>query len=192
MHLCIDYRALNKLTIKNKYPLPCINELLDQLQGATAFSKIDLHSGYHQICIHPEDTHKAAFQTCYGHYKFLVLPFGLTNAPATFMALMHTVLHPLLDICVIVYIDVILIYLKSPTEYFQHLEQVLKIFHQNQLYGKLSKGKFFKTEVNFLGHVVSANGIAVKPVNIEAIQAWPTPSSLIQVQSFLGLANFYQ
>ena len=134
MRLCVDYRALNALTIKNKYPLPRIDELLDCLLGATRFSKIDLRTGFHQIRIHPDDTPKTAFQTCYGHFEFLVLPFGLTNAPATFMALMHTVLHPLLDVCVIVYLDDILIYSKDPSEHLQHLEQVLELLRENQLY----------------------------------------------------------
>ena len=112
-------------------PLPHLDELLDHLQGATEFSLIDLHTGYHQICVHPDDTHKTAFQTCYGHHEFLVLPFGLTNAPATFMALMYTIFHPLLDVCVIVYLDDILIYLKDPGEHLQHLEQVLKLLSEN-------------------------------------------------------------
>ena len=160
--------------------------------GATRFSKIDLRTGYHQIRIHPSDIPKTAFRTRYGHYEFLVLSFGLTNAPATFMALMHTVLHPLLDVCVIVYLDDILIYSKDPAEHLQHLEQVLKLLCENQLYGKLSKCDFFQSQVNFLGHIISADGIAVEPIKIEAIQSWPTPTSLLDVQSFLGLANFYR
>ena len=119
------------------------------------------------------------------------MPFGLTNAPVTFMSLMQTILHPLLDVCVIVYIDDILIYSKNTEDHFHHLEQVLELLRKNQLYGKLSKCAFLKTEVNFLGHVISANGIAVEPVKIEAIQTWPTPTSLVNLQSFLGLANFY-
>ena len=142
------------LTIKNKYPLQCINELLDCLLGATRFSKINLCTGFHQICIHPDDTPKTAFRTCYGHFEFLVLPFGLTNAPATFMALMHTVLHPLLDVCVIVYLDDILIYSKDPSEHLQHLEQVLELLRENQLYGKLSKCDFSQSQVNFLGYII--------------------------------------
>src|SRR5271168_4643962 len=131
-------------------PLPCIDELLDHLQGATRFSKIDLCTSYHQICIHSDDTPKSAFRTCYGHFEFLVLPFGLTNAPATFMALMHSVFHPLLDVCVIIYLDDILIYSKDPSEHLQHLEQVLKLLCKNQLYGKLSKCDFSQSQVYFL------------------------------------------
>ena len=169
MHLGVDYQALNALTKKNKYPLPRIDELLDRLQGATRFSKIDLCTGYHQIHVHPDDTHKTTFWTRYGHYEFLVLPFGLTNAPATFMALMHMIFHPLLDVCVIVYLDDILIYLKDPSEHLQHLEQVLKLLRENQLYGKLSKWDFSQSQVNFLGNVISADSIAVEPIKIEAI-----------------------
>ena len=192
MHLCIDYQALNKLTIKNKYPLPWIDELLDCLLGAKRFSKIDLHTGYHQICINPDDIPKTAFRTRYGHFEFLVLSFSLTNAPATFMALMHTIFHPLLDVCVIVYLNDILIYSKDPTEHLQHLEQVLKLLCEHQLYGKLSKCDFSQSQVNFLGHIISADSIPVELIKVEAIQSWPKPTSLLNVQSFLGLTNFYR
>ena len=155
------------------------------------FSKVDLRTGYHQIGIYPGDVPKTAFQTHYGHYEFLVLPFGLTNAPVTFMALMHTVFHPLLDVCVIVYLDDILIYSKNPSEHLQHLKQVLKLLCEHKLYGKLSKCSFFESQVDFLDHIISADGIAVEPIKIEAIQSWPTPTLLMNVQSFLSLANFY-
>ena len=142
MRLCVDYRQLNRATIKNKYPLPRIDDLFDQLQGAAVFSKINLRSGYHQLRIKGEDVPKTAFRTRYGHYEFLVVPFGLTNAPAAFMALMNGVFQPYLDKFVIVFIDDILVYSKSKQEHQQHLTVVLQTSRENQLYAKLSKCEF--------------------------------------------------
>ena len=147
------------MTIKNKYPLPRVDDLFDQLQGAKVFSKIDLRSGYHQLKISKGDIPKTAFRTRYGHYEFLVMPFGLTNAPAAFMALMNKVFQPYLDQFVIVFIDDILIYSKSQEEHEQHLRIVLQILREKQLYAKLSKCEFWLDHVVFLGHVISSHGI---------------------------------
>ena len=151
MRMCVDYRALNKQTIKNKYPLPRIEELLDRLHGAKCFSGLDLVNGYYQVRIAKGDIHKTAFRTRYGHYEFLVMPFGLTNAPATFMHLMHDLFGPLLDKFVIVFLDDILIFSKTPEEHEQHLRQVLEILRKAKLYAKLSKCEFFKSSISFLG-----------------------------------------
>jgi hypothetical protein len=158
MRLCDDYRQLNKVTIKNKYPLPRIDDLLDQLKGATVFSKIDLRSGYHQICIKSSDVSKMAFRTRYGHYEFLVMPFGLTNAPADFMDYMTQIFQSYLDRFIIIFIDDILVYSKNPQEHVQHLKIVLDILREKQLYAKFSKCKFWLSEVKFLGHVISQRG----------------------------------
>ncbi|KAL8091503.1 hypothetical protein AgCh_033936 [Apium graveolens] len=169
MRLCIDYRELNKLTIKNKYPLPRIDDLFDQLRGAVWFSKIDLRSGYHQLKIKPEDIPKTAFRTRYGHYEFLVMAFGLTNAPAAFMDLMNRVFKKYLDKFVIVFIDDIFIYSKTEEEHAEHLGIVLEILRQEKLYAKFSKCEFWLKEVRFLGHVISNKGLEVDPTKIEAI-----------------------
>jgi hypothetical protein len=192
LRMCIDYRALNKLTIKNKYPLPRIDEMIDRLLGAKVFSKLDLRSGYNQIRIEEEDIHKTAFRTRYGHYEFKVLPFGLTNAPATFMNLMNDIFHPLLDNCVLIYLDDILIFSNSREEHKQHLRQVLQILRKEKLYGKLSKCEFFKEEIEFLGHVVNSKGVKVEESKIKAIMDWPALTNVSEVRSFLGLATFYQ
>ncbi|KAD3336902.1 hypothetical protein E3N88_32421 [Mikania micrantha] len=147
--MCIDYRELNKLTIKNRYPLPRIDDLFDQLQGAQYFSKIDLRSGYHQLRIQEEDTPKTAFHTRYGHYEFMVMPFGLTNAPAVFMDLMNRVCKPHLDQFVIVLIDDILIYSKNEKEHKQHLKTVLELLKEERLYAKFSNCEFWLREVQF-------------------------------------------
>ena len=154
MRLCIDYRQLNKVTIKNKYPLPRIDDLMDQLQGATVFSKIDLKSGYHQIRVREEDVPKTAFRSRYGHYEYLVMPFGVTNAPAVFMDYMNKIFHPYLDKFVVVFIDDILVYSKNEAEHADHLRIVLKILKEKKLYAKLSKCEFWLEEVKFLGHVI--------------------------------------
>ncbi|KAL5577635.1 hypothetical protein UlMin_019334 [Ulmus minor] len=171
MRMCIDYRELNKVTIKNKYPLPRIDDLFDQLKGAVVFSKVDLRSGYHQLKIKEDDVPKSAFRTRYGHYEFLVMPFGLTNAPAAFMDLMNRIFREYLDKFVIVFIDDILIYSKSQKEHEQHLRVVLQTLKQHQLYAKFSK---------------------LDASKIEAVSKWPAPTNVTEIRSFLGLAGYYR
>ncbi|KAM0038166.1 putative nucleotidyltransferase, Ribonuclease H [Helianthus debilis subsp. tardiflorus] len=192
MRLCIDYRELNKVTIKNRYPLPRIDDLFDQLQGASYFSKIDLRSGYHQLKVRDEDVHKTAFRTRYGHYEFLVMPFGLTNAPAAFMDLMNRVCKPYLDKFVIVFIDDILIYSKSQADHEKHLRCILELLQREKLYAKFSKCEFWLREVQFLGHVVSERGIQVDPAKVEAVMNWQEPRTPTEIRSFLGLAGYYR
>jgi hypothetical protein len=192
MRLCIDYRELNKVTIKNKYPLPRIDDLFDQLQGSQVFSKIDLRSGYHQLKIREEDVQKSAFRTRYGHYEFLVMSFGLTNAPAAFMDMMNRVFRELVDRCVVVFIDDILIYSKTREEHEEHLRMVLDILRKQQLYAKFKKCEFWLDNVTFLGHVVTKDGIGVDPSKVKAIVNWAPPSNAHEVRSFLGLAGYYR
>jgi hypothetical protein len=192
MRLCIDYRQLNRATIRNRYPLPRIDDLFDQLQGAKVFSKIDLRSGYHQLKIKKEDIPKTAFRTRYGHYEFLVMPFGLTNAPAAFMDLMNRVFQPYLDQFVIVFIDDILVYSKSQEEHERHLRIVLQTLQEKQLYAKFSKCEFWLEKVVFLGHVVSSEGIFVDPNKVEAVLNWSRPTNVAEIRSFLGLAGYYR
>ena len=158
LRLCIDYRQLNRVTIRNQYPLPRIDKLFDQLQGYRVYSKIDLRSGYHQLRVQESDVPKTAFRTCYGHYEFLVMPFGLTNAPAAFIDLMNRVFQPYLDRFVIVFIDDILVYSCSSEEHSEHLRIVLQTLRERQLYAKLSKCQFWLDRVTFLGHVISVGG----------------------------------
>ncbi|KAD3336725.1 hypothetical protein E3N88_32244 [Mikania micrantha] len=192
MRLCIDYRELNKINIRNRYTLPLIDDLFDHLQGAKCFSKIDMRSGYHQLKIKDSDVSKSAFRTRYGHYEFLVMPFGLTNAPAVFMDLMNQVFCKFLDKFVIVFINDILIYSKSKEEHESHLRIILETLRQKKLYAKFSKCDFWLRQVSFLGHVVSADGIMMDPTKIEAITKWPRPTSATEVRSFLGLAGYYR
>ncbi|KAJ0433607.1 putative nucleotidyltransferase, Ribonuclease H [Helianthus annuus] len=192
MRLCIDYRELNKVTIKNRYPLPRIDDLFDQLQGASYFSKIDLRSGYHQLKVKDEDVHKTAFRTRYGHYEFQVMAFGLTNALAAFMDLMNRVCKPYLDKFVIVFIDDILIYSKNQADHEKHLRCILKLLQQEKLYAKFSKCEFWLREVQFLGHVVSEHGIQVDPAKVEAVMNWQEPKTPTEIRSFLGLAGYYR
>ncbi|KAL3693385.1 hypothetical protein R1sor_007036 [Riccia sorocarpa] len=192
MRMCIDYRALNQQTVKNKYPLPRMDDLFDQLRGAKYFTKLDLRSGYNQIRIADEDVPKTTFRTRYGHFEYLVMPFGLTNAPATFMGLMNDIFRPYLDQSVIVFLDDILVYSRTLAEHQRHLRQVLQILRDNHLYAKLSKCEFGKTEVDYLGHRVSAKGIQVMEEKVEAIQRWTAPQDQTQLKSFLGLTGFYR
>jgi hypothetical protein len=192
MWLCVDYRPLNALTIKNKYPLPCIDILFDQLAGAQVFSKIDLCSGYHQIKICDEDIPKTAFTTRYGLYEYLVMSFGLTNAPAHFMYLMNSVFMPELDQFVVVFIDDILLYSKSMEENEDHLWIVLQQLWEHQLYTKFSKCEFWIKEVPFLGHGVSPEGITVDPSKVKEVLEWKPPMTVSEVQSFLWLAGHYR
>jgi len=192
LRFCIDYRQLNKVTVKNRYPLPRIDDLFDQLKGAKVFSKIDLRSGYYQMRIKGQDVSKTAFRTRYGHFEFLVLPFGLTNAPALFMDLMNRVFQPYLDKFVVVFIDDILVYSKSYEEHEQHLRQALQTLRSRQLYAKLDKYDFWLKDVTFLGHVVSSKGIFVDPQKVEAILRWERPTTITEIRSFLGLAGYYR
>jgi len=170
--LCIDYRQLNKVTMKNRYPLPRIDDLFDQLKGARVFSKIDLRSRYHQLRIKEQDIQKTTFRTRYGHYEFLVMPFGLTNASTMFIDLMNRVFRPYLDQYMIVFIDYILVYSNSHLEHEQHLKVVLQTLRENQLYAKLDKCEFWLQEVVFLGHVISTEGILVDPRKVEAVNIY--------------------
>nr|AAX95936.1 retrotransposon protein, putative, Ty3-gypsy sub-class [Oryza sativa Japonica Group]ABA93392.2 retrotransposon protein, putative, Ty3-gypsy subclass [Oryza sativa Japonica Group] len=179
--MCVDYRALNEVTIKNKYPLPWIDDLFDQLKGAKVFSKIDLRSGYHQLRIREEDISKTAFTTRYGLYECTVMSFGLTNAPAFFMNLMNKVFMEFLDKFVV-----------SEEEHEQHLRLVLEKLKEHQLYAKFSKCDFWLSEVKFLGHVITAQGVAVDPSNVESVTKWTPPKAMSQIRSFLGLAGYYR
>ncbi|CAI5483057.1 unnamed protein product [Closterium sp. Yama58-4] len=191
LRMCIDYRALNKQTVKNKYPILRIDDLLDQLRSATVFSKLDLRSGYWQIKMADNSIHKTAFRTRYGSYEYLVMPFGLCNAPATFQAEMNHILRPLLDECVVVYLDDILIYSKNMKEHVEHLRKVFEILRKNKFYVKLSKSDFALEKVQFLGHMVSAKGVHVDPRKIEAVKKWKVPENVKELQQFLGFANYY-
>ena len=182
LRMCIDYWQINKVTVKNKYLLPRIEDLFDQLKGAGVFSKIDLRSGYYQLRVKDVDVPKTAFRTRYGHYEFLVMPFELTNAPAAFMDLMNRVFRPYLDQFVVVFIDDILVYFRDEPEHEQHLKIVLQTLREKKLYAKLSKCDFWLKEISFLGHIVSAEGIRVDPVKIEAVVNWKPPRS----EKFLG------
>ena len=170
--LCVDYRKLNDVTIKNKYPLPKIEDLFDQMNGARVFSKIDLRTGYHQLKIRETDIPKTAFTTRYGLFEYTVMSFGLTNAPAYFMNLMNKIFMEYLDKFVVVFLDDILIYSMTEEEHAEHLRLVLETLREHQLYAKLSKCEFWLSKVAFLGHVVSAGGISVDPEKIQAIVDW--------------------
>ncbi|GJZ20476.1 reverse transcriptase domain-containing protein [Tanacetum coccineum] len=190
--MCIDYRELNKLTIKNRYPLPRIDDLFDQLQGSSVYSKIDLRSGYHQLRVKDEDIPKTAFRTRYGHYEFQVMPFGLTNAPAVFMDLMNRVCKPYLDKFVIVFIDDILIYSRNEEEHANHLRIILELLRKEKLYAKFSKCDFWIHIVQFLGHLIDSQGLHVDPAKIEAVKNWTSPTTPTEVRQFLGLAGYYR
>jgi hypothetical protein len=190
--VCVDYCALNVVTIKNKYPLPRIDDLMDQLRQAKFFSKIDLRSGYHQMKIRPEDIHKTAFVTWYGQYEYTVVSFSLTNAPTYFMNMMNKMFMDELEKCIVVFIDDRLVFSKTAEEHEEHLRIVLEKLRQYQLYAKFGKCEFWMEEVAFLGHVLSAKGVAVNLSKIEAVSKWQLPKSVIEIRSFLGLAGYYR
>ena len=188
----IDYRALNEITVKNRYPLPLMDELFDRVANAKWFSKIDLRSGFHQIGIRPEDREKTAFRTRYGSFEYTVLPMGLCNAPSIFMQLMNETFADMLDKSVLCFLDDILIFSRTEEEHARHVHAVLRRLQEKKLYAKLSKCEFFQREVEFLGHRIGADGLRVSPDKIGAVRDWPTPTSITDVRSFLGLANFYR
>ncbi|KAH9744280.1 Endonuclease [Citrus sinensis] len=190
--MCVDCRAINKITVKYRHPIPRLDDMLDELHGSCVFSKIDLKSGYHQIRIREGDEWKTAFKTKYGLYEWLVMPFGLSNAPSTFMRLMNHVLRAFIGKFVVVYFDDILIYSKGLDEHIEHLQSVLTVLRKEKLYANLKKCSFCTNQIVFLGYVVSAKGIEVDEEKVKAIKEWPTPKSVSEVRSFHGLASFYR
>jgi hypothetical protein len=190
--LVVDYHHLNALTVKGKYPLPVIDELLDELSGACWFSKLDLRAGYHQIRLAPGEEPKTAFQTHNGHYEFKVMAFGLTGAPATFQHAMNASLAPVLRKFALVFFDDILVYSKSYEEHLQHLRAVLEILRRDQWQAKMSKCDFVQPKVAYLGHVISAAGVATDDSKIESIRTWPIPTNLKELRGFLGLSGYYR
>ena len=190
--MCIDYRALNKQTIKDRYPLPRIDDLLDRLGKAKYFSTIDLASGYHQIAMKEDDIPKTAFRTHRGHFEFVVMPFGVSNAPATFQRLMNKVFAKELDAFILVYLDDILVFSRTKEEHLEHIRTALGRLRDAKIYARLHKCEFFKDKVEYLGFDVSARGVQPSPDKVRAVVEWPKPSSVKDVRSFLGLAGFYR
>ncbi|XP_039053116.1 uncharacterized protein LOC120195059 [Hibiscus syriacus] len=192
LRLCVDYRALNKVTVRNKYPIPLIVDLLDQLSNAKYFTKLDLRSGYHQVRVAEGDEPKTTCVTRYGAFEFLVMRFGLTNAPATFCILMNQVFHDYLDKFVVIYLDDIMIFSNSIEEHLEHLRLVLTRLRENRLFVKKEKCAFAQTQVQFLGHIIERGRIRMDKEKVKAIQEWPTPQNVSELRSFLGLANYYR
>ena len=192
LRMCIDYRALNNLTHRNRFPLPDIQDLLDKMQGATVFSSLDLRSGYHQIRISDEHVEKTAFTTPFGHYEFKLLSFGLTNAPASFQGVMNRIFGRRLDDFMAVYLDDILVFSKNAKDHLKHLDLVLGSVRRHKLLAKLSKCVWGVNGLPFLGHVLSADGISVDPKKADAVEEWPAPKNVGELRSFLGLANYFR
>ncbi|TIA68013.1 hypothetical protein E3P91_04182 [Wallemia ichthyophaga] len=192
LRMCIDYRALNNITIKNRYPIPRMDEILDQLAPARYFSKLDLTSGYWQMRIKDEDVPKTAFTSKFGHYEFMVMPFGLCNAPSSFQYLMNSIFQDLLDEYVVVYLDDIMVYSRTKKDHLQHLTEIFRRLRDYKLYVKLKKCEFMKSKVEYLGHIVGNNSITPDVHKTKAIRDWDTPKNSADVMSFMGLANFYR
>ncbi|KAK3544440.1 hypothetical protein QTP86_012423 [Hemibagrus guttatus] len=192
LRLCIDYRGLNAITVRYPYPLPLVPAALEQLRGARFFTKLDLRSAYNLVQFWEGDKWKAAFHTTHGHYEYLIMPFGLTNAPAVFQSLINKVFQDILGKWVIVYIDEILVYSTSLEEHVRHVRAILSRLQQNHLYVKTEKCEFHRTTITFLGYVISWQGVEMDLTKVHAVTEWPNPTTVKELQRFLGFANFYQ
>ena len=190
-HMCVDYRALNRITVKNRFPVPRVDDLFDKLQGSTYFSRIDLKSGYHQIRILHEDIPKTAFGTTFGLYEYLVMPFGLTNAPATFNRMMERIFRPHRRFTG-VFFDDIIIYSKFLEEHKEHLQVIFQVLRENKLFINQKKSEFFLEEIRYLGHIISKYGIRMDSKKLKAINGWPEPRNLHELRSFIGMCAYYR
>jgi len=193
LRMVIDYRAINKVTVANKWPIPRVDDLLDRLHGSSIYSSVDLAGAYHQVRITPEDVPKTAFRTPFGHYQFKVLPFGLTNSPATFQRLMSSIFGDLVgpDGFMLCYLDDLLVYSKSLDEHREHLRQVLERLRQHKLYARSHKCHFGTAQTFFLGHIISAEGVRVDPAKVSAVTTWPVPTTVPELRSFMGFCNCF-
>jgi len=190
--MCVDYRELNKQTVKNTYPLPRIDELVDNLAGCSVFSALDLSIGFNQFALQESDVHKTAFNTHIGKYEYTVLPMGLSNAPAVFQREMNRLFTPLLNQCVLIYLDDLLVFSKSVSDHLAHLRIGLTLAQKEGVLFKRKKCEFFKAQLRFLGHVISKEGMFPDPAKVKVIDDWPPPKTVLELRSFLGLANYFR
>jgi hypothetical protein len=189
---CVDYRKLNDLSVKNKFPMPIIDELLDGLSGAKYFAKLDMKSGFLQIRMLPADEYKTDFKTHHGHFQFNVMPFGLTNAPTTFKCLMNSIFAPYLRKFVLVFMDDILIYNPTLESHVEYLSLVFQVLQQHQLVAKFSKCSFTQSKLEYLGHIISSEGVSTDPTKTHAMLHWPVPTNVTELRGFLGLTRYYR